>query len=189
MKKLILTFLISLLSLSAFAQKDVTKFLGIPVDGTKSEMIRKLKAKGFRSTTYDRNTLEGEFNGYKVEIIIQTNNNKVWRIVVMDKKPLTTSNIKTRFNNLCYQFNNNAKYYASYNNSLIPESENIDYEILVNKKKYQALYYQQEENTTNDNTSNTFMKCVWFTFAGDYDEYTLAIYYENLYNKANGEDL
>lgn len=27
-------------SIGVFAQKDVTKFLGIPVDGTKSEMIQ-----------------------------------------------------------------------------------------------------------------------------------------------------
>ena len=29
------------------AQKDVTKFLGIPVDGTKAEMKKKLQEKGF----------------------------------------------------------------------------------------------------------------------------------------------
>ena len=32
-------------STTVFAQKEVTKFLGIPVDGYKSEMIQKLKAK------------------------------------------------------------------------------------------------------------------------------------------------
>lgn len=61
-----------------FAQKkDVTKFLGIPVDGTKTEMIQKLKAKGF---TYNQrlDCLEGEFNGREVKIFVVTNNNKVY---------------------------------------------------------------------------------------------------------------
>lgn len=57
---------------SMYAQKDVTKFLGIPVDGTKSEMIQKLKAKGF---TYNsvKDMLEGEFNGSEVQIAVVTN--------------------------------------------------------------------------------------------------------------------
>ena len=70
MKRLIFSLLISLITISAFAKKDVTKFLGIPVDGTKSEMIQKLKAKGFKSSYYDNEILEGEFNGRSVKIFI-----------------------------------------------------------------------------------------------------------------------
>ncbi len=68
---------------TCLAQKDVTKFLGIPVDGTKSAMIQKLKAKGF---TYNqrRDCLEGEFNGRTVYLHVVTNNNKVYRIMVKD---------------------------------------------------------------------------------------------------------
>ena len=56
----------------AYAQKDVTTFLGIPVDGYKNEMKQKLIAKGF---TYDSNNdlFEGEFNGYDVNVYIATN--------------------------------------------------------------------------------------------------------------------
>ena len=34
------------------AQMDVTKFLGIPVDGNKSDMMSKLKSKGFTQSPY-----------------------------------------------------------------------------------------------------------------------------------------
>jgi hypothetical protein len=63
------------------AQKDITKFMGIPVDGFKKDMIQKLKAKGFE---YDNeiDLLTGEFNGEKVNIFVATQSNKVWRIVV-----------------------------------------------------------------------------------------------------------
>ncbi len=55
---------------------DVTRFLGIPIDGTRSEMISKLKAKGFTSVP-GTDMLEGEFNGKNVYVNVQTNNRKV----------------------------------------------------------------------------------------------------------------
>ena len=145
MKKLIFTLLISLFALNVVAQKDVTKFLGIPVDGTKAEMIRKLKAKGFKSTTYDREILEGEFNGYDVTVHIATTNNKVSRIMVCDKNNVNESTIRIRFNNLCHQFNNNGKYIA-YNNFTIPDSEDISYNMSINNKRYEAIFYQLIDN-------------------------------------------
>ena len=50
MKKLLSLFVMLMLSIALHAQHNVTKFLGIPVDGTKASMIQKLKNKGF---TYD----------------------------------------------------------------------------------------------------------------------------------------
>ena len=78
----------------------MTKFLGIPVDGYKPAMIEKLKAKGFTSTTWDKDALEGEFNGTEVLLSIATNNNKVWRIMLADKINQGETDIKIRFNKL-----------------------------------------------------------------------------------------
>ena len=106
--------------ISAYAQNDVTKFLGIPVDGTKSEMIRKLKEKGFvYDQTNDR--LTGEFNGTNVNIYVVTTNNKVSRIMVCDENMTNETNIRIRFNNLCYQFKNNSNY-ISFGDYTIPLS-------------------------------------------------------------------
>ena len=44
-KKTVWLFMLVILPAALFAQKDVTKFLGIPVDGGKSEIIQKLKDK------------------------------------------------------------------------------------------------------------------------------------------------
>ena len=72
MKNLLLSVALMIVSISSYAQeKDVTKFLGIPIDGTKSEMIAKLKGKGFTQVNYDQNIiLEGEFNGREVYIFV-----------------------------------------------------------------------------------------------------------------------
>ena len=40
-------------------------------------MIKKLKEKGFVSSEYDKEMLEGEFNGTDVYVHVVTNNNKV----------------------------------------------------------------------------------------------------------------
>jgi hypothetical protein len=126
---------------SAREQKDVTKFLGIPVDGSKYEMMQKLKAKGFTSTSFDKDILEGEFNGTDVYLGVATNNNKVWRIYVYDKNTMDEGQIKIRFNNLCQQFENNEKY-TTIDNCAISDDEDISYEMLVNKKEYNAMYPQ-----------------------------------------------
>lgn len=188
MKKFIFTLFLSAIAFTMVAQKDVTKFLGIPVDGTKSEMIRKLKAKGFKEIPYSDGILKGEFNGFDVEIYIMTNNNKVWRLIVADQNSMDANNIKSRFNNLHYQFAQNPKY-LSVSDFTIPETEDISYETLVNKKQYQAAFYQKALDNTGDFTKTTSMKQVWFTIIENYSEFKLAIYYENLYNQANGEDL
>ena len=126
-----------------YAQKDVTRFLGIPVDGSKSEMIQKLKAKGYRyNSTLD--CLEGEFNGSQVYLSVVTNNNKVWRIVVMDAVPSNEADIRIRFNALCRQFKNNQRYIPVSPSSdyYLSEDEDISYNMTVNNKRYEVAYNQ-----------------------------------------------
>ena len=99
MKRIILMMIAMMISFSSFAQnKDVTKFLGIPVDGTKTEMKQKLIAKGFVPKKMgDLEWLEGEFNGTDVQAFIVTNNNKVWRIMLADKNRVDEAQIKNTF--------------------------------------------------------------------------------------------
>lgn len=127
---------------SLFAEeKDVTKFLGIPIDGFKPDMIEKLKAKGYKyNSTWDR--LEGEFNGRDVYISVVTNNNKVYRICVFDQYGVSETDIKIRFNALCQQFENNKRYFKLEETQTLSQSEDISYQMTVNKKRYQASYYQ-----------------------------------------------
>ena len=124
------------------AQNDVTTFLGIPVDGFKSEMKQKLVSKGFVPKKVGTNEfLEGEFNGTDVQVFIATNNNKVYRIMLCDAETRNETNIKIRFNNLVRQFENN-KRYVSLKKYTLSDEENISYEISVNKKNYDAIFYQ-----------------------------------------------
>ncbi len=180
MKKFIGFAAVLLFSAVLYAQKDVTEFLGIPVDGTKQQMIENLKAKGF---VYDSqaDVLSGEFNGEDVSISIQTQGNKVWRVVVIDKIPRDETQIKIRFNKLVRQFENKESYleckapYWAYDikasalqegllskeeipeifddflyDQKISDNENIGNGIMINKKKYQALFHQLSKSIDED---------------------------------------
>lgn len=149
MKKLVIVMIAMMVSFASFAQnKDVTKFLGIPVDGTKTEMKQKLIAKGFVPKKMgNEEWLEGEFNGTDVRVWIVTNNNKVYRIFLSDKITVDEAQIKIRFNRLVEQFENNKRYCAFGDYSLSDE-EDISHEMLVNNKIY-AAYYSQDPDFEN----------------------------------------
>lgn len=157
MKQILTLGLAMMLSVAAFAQKDATKFLGIPVDGTKTSMIQKLKSKGFTYNT-TRDYLEGEFNGRSVHVVIATNNNKVWRIMVEDAVPTNETNIKIRFNTLCRQFEKNGKYMPQDFVGEFEISEDVDlsYEMVVNKKRFQAAYYQVDEKDMDSTSAREY---------------------------------
>ena len=178
MKKILIVLLLTAISVSAFSQ-NVIKFLGIPVDGTKKEMISKLQEKGYE---YDSaaDLLFGEFNGKNVFISVQTVNNRVWRIVVADDKMNTDeTNIKIRFNRLFEQFSNNVKYEVADGN-IIDDKEDISYEITVNEKRYDAAFTLKDKSIHG---------VVWYMIAEQYGKYGIYIFYENPDNAANGDDL
>lgn len=225
MKKILSIVVLLMTSLALFAQKDVTQFLGIPIDGFKPEMIKKLKAKGYVSSSFDKDILEGEFNGTQVNIHIATNNNKVCRIMVCDANNISETDIKIRFNKLCHQFKNNSKY-ITFDDYTIPDNEDISYEMSVNNKRYEAIFYQQMsaidstqitndlravvlkkyteeelENPTEEIKNDIIkmsvsyamdmvsMRPVWFMISEHYGKYYITMFYDNEYNRANGEDL
>lgn len=227
MKHLLTILLLILSTLLAAAQSNnagTLKFMGIPIDGTKKNMITQLKAKGFWYDTYNH-CLKGQFNGKDVMIYVVTNHNVVDRIYVA--YPLESeSQVITEYNILLDQFNRNKKYIANENNEMIPADEDLSYEMTVRNKKYGASFFyvspdlfSEEEidqiHQLNDKmTGMSFEEIqameqamsdplqinmtqwmsllygnVWFTIHERYGKYQIGIYYDNLKNRPNGEDL
>ena len=182
MKKILILAMTVILSLGAFAQREVTKFLGIPVDGTKQSMIQKLKAKGF---TYDqqKDRLYGEFNGAEVSISVQTNGNKVWRIAITDEIGRNENQIRIRFNNLVNQFENNNKYMPYKKDSqTLSDNENIGHEISVNDKQYAAIFYQYSKDAPEFSDILTLQKEYGERYAKELKEYLSQFTEEQLEN-------
>lgn len=228
MRRLLILMVAAVMAAGVMAQeKYPTKFLGIPIDGTKKEMIRKIEAKGFIYHE-EKDYLTGEFNGTEVNIYIVTNNNKVYRIMVAEQQTCSEGQIRIRFNNLMQQFKDNPKYMSyKLGQDFIPRDEDISYQISVNNKMYDANYVQQthELDTTTLQQDMLYIvehidqylpksmlaemdqemlakycvieayikqyekNMVWFRICEFRGEYYLTLYYDNLYNKANGEDL
>lgn len=142
MKQLLLLILSLFINVSVFAQTDVTKFLGIPVDGPKSKMVKALKAKGFKQNYIgDNEYFSGRFNGMDVHVYISLESGKVSRLMVCDENTMSEGDIKIRFNRLCQQFKDNGKY-LYLDDFIISDDEDISYEMTVNNKRYEALFYQ-----------------------------------------------
>ncbi len=196
MRKFLTLLAMIAISASVFAQKEVTKFMGIPVDGSPTEMIKKLKAKGFKTDEkfmqpikqglidWDGpEVLTGRFNGEKVLLGLLVEQNKVWRICISDKNTRDETQIKIRFNTLVRQFENNDKYVYFYEQT-IADDEDISYQMTVNKKQYEAYFAQKGEDGTIDKK-----RIVWFCISQRSDGYLIDMFYENEYNRADGSDL
>lgn len=234
MKKLFPFCFSLLLVFFSQAQKtaDVTKFLGIDVDGSKTEMIRKLKAKGFKPSVENKEFLVGTFNGQKVRLLIGTYKDKVDRIMVADQDASELADVRARFNKLVHQFESSDKYMPPAVDFSIDKDEDMQYEMIANNKQYEAAFYQKPDLARID--TNAMIKAVYEqmltkytkeqldnpplelkeqidadrkTLAGIYaldlisnkvvwfciDEfnglYYISIYYDNVYNMPDGEDL
>lgn len=263
MKKALLITLFTLLSAVCFGQNGgPLKFLGIPIDGSEAQFDAKLKSKGF---TYNPITesYKGQFNGSSVNVIIHTNHNLVDRVYVAFPDQ-TEENIRIEFNRLLAQFKNNDKYMDLCMNEEISDDDDISYEMIVNKKRYQATFnyfdfdrdpiafmdalldkfsefytaeqlsklkaiikkaveapedqmealkaemlaemqkmgLEQNENAEPDPDKAvkfliTYFEGlrsladgeVWFMIHESYGQYQIGLYYDNLHNKAHGEDL
>ena len=196
MRKFLTLLAMIAISASVLAQKEVTKFMGIPVDGSPTEMIKKLKAKGFKTDEgFMRDVkrglidldgpevLTGRFNGEKVRVFLVVEQNKVRRIYLADKNTRDETQIKIRFNTLVRQFENNDKYVYFYEQT-IADDEDISYQMAVNKKRYEATFLQKGEDGTVDEK-----RMVWFCISQRSDGYCIYMYYDNEYNRADGSDL
>ena len=194
MRKFLTLLAMIAISASVLAQKEVTKFLGIPVDGSPTEMIKKLRAKGFKTDgdfmkavklgllDWDGpEVLIGRFNGTKVGVYIAVETNKVWRIYLEDKGNRDETQIKIRFNTLVRQFEGNGKYVPYFDEQTIADDEDISYQMTVNKKQYQAGFVQKGEDGMVD-----LKRIVWFTIGEGYE---IEMFYDNKYNEADGSDL
>ena len=198
MRKFLTLLAMIAISASLFAQKEVTKFMGIPVDGSPTEMIKKLKAKGFK-TDEDvmqavklgiidldgSEVLTGRFNGERVSVFLGVEQNKVWRICLIDKYSCDETQIKIRFNTLVRQFEGNGKYVPyGVDEQTIADDEVISHQMTVNKKRYDAYFLQKGEDGTIDEK-----RMVWFCISQRSDGYYICMYYDNKYNRADGSDL
>ena len=184
--KVIKGIAISMLMFIAMSLNAQVKFLGIPVDGTRSEMIQSLTQKGYIYNKF-KDYVMGEFNGNNVIIQVIEYKGKVGRIVVEDATPSNETDIIIKYNNLIEQFDNNGKYIGE--NAKISKKENLSYEMSHNHNRYEAVYYQKSVDDKDLEESELYKRKVWVMLRKTNQGYKILIYYDNVSNIPNGEDL
>ena len=179
------------------SRSDITLFKGIPIDGTKEQMVNVLRKQGFRDTKetlrYLRTgfyglesgeLLSGEFNGMQVIVSVIENKGKVCGIGVIEDLKRNEAQIKRAFNDLVEQFNNHKNYSPDKENQKISASEEIRYGLSIYNKEYRAIFYQKGlDGETSEKRKVIVSLC------GDGSDFRLLMYYENGFNAADGSDL
>ena len=184
MKRTLILFSLIIISLITKAQNDATLFLGIPMQGTKSSMIQKLKEKGF---TYNnqKDHLVGWFNDEKVYINIITQNQKIVEILVTDINNRNRFEIIQRFNALVNQFETNNNYSFSFGKQRLPNN--------IEPAGKSAVFFQKDKQYKSlpDGNKRILIEIRKLNNMNPFAEplYYIVLHYENNYNKSNGSDL
>ena len=145
-----------------FASSEIIKidenafaFMGVPIDGSKYQMITALEGKGFeRDIAGDQMT--GMFNGEKVKLNISTNHGMVDRILVEYPYCSEANDTRVKYNTLLSRFNRNDKYVCINPRKDIPANENIALCIIENSKKYDAIYFSLKSENIAEQWTESF---------------------------------
>lgn len=180
MKKFLFIILIAIINNITTAGQNAIEFLGIPVDGSREEMVRNIISKGFKYHDYSVvDGLIGEFNGEDVVIRLETVNNKVYRVNISETTLRNRSEAKIHFNDMYKQFMNSGKYTLAWGKP-IDENVDITYEMNAFGKQFDVGFAPKDKSVNGR---------VWYSLVKICGRYSIVIYYENLDNAANGSEL
>lgn len=174
MKKIVFAFLMTLAPMSLLAQKNITTFMGIPVNGTKSSVVAKLKSRGFVKDGHD--CLKGEIENIPYLVRVMTDRGRVYRISVVEEKGTDDVSLAVaRYNSLLDWFRKDSNYTEYEYNPYIYPSDNLKYEKKIADGWYYAEFFQKEE-------PQLYSRLVSFRITDEYGDYRIERCYENIYN-------
>ncbi len=146
--RLFFVILFCLFCVNIFAQRDVTTFLGVPIDGAKDELLEKLKDKGWLPSMKGSDVLHGQFEKIDLELRVVTYNDTVYRIVLSDRSTFDEKEIITRYNMLCDYFLESHRYSGNASQKL-SETMDLTYEMKTMNRHIDAVFYQMPDMTTD----------------------------------------
>lgn len=206
MRKLTFTLLM-FMTLSLNAQNDgVIKFMGIPIDGSKSEMIDKLQEKGFapiqvlidlenaqnevirqggeipEGRIRERDGeyfMRGYFDGKDSKVIIVSYNNKVYQIMVVIDNPYNELNAKIQFDLYVEQLSKKYTLFYNFAKDILDKDLTMPFDNPI-KAVFTTAYDESDKPHGMITLEMSHPR---------YQEFYLAFRYYNMDNMPNGEDL
>ena len=149
-------------------------FVGVPIGGTKSQMIKALETKGFEVDYKEEMT--GMFNGEEVTVKISTNRGIVDRILVEYPVHFNVNDNRIKYNMLLSRFNRNAKYVSVNPRTEIPADEEIFWKLNANSKYYDAVYFYLQKGIDAGQWVDRFKK----EFQKQYNKPLTGLSYEEM---------
>lgn len=138
-------------------------FLGVPVDGTKSDIINALTSKGF-AYDMDEDGMFGEFMGESAFVHLSENKaGKVCRLMVyFHTKESAKENIEV-YNKLINRFNaDSTTYWSFYEEELLAENANLDSLLNIGENIWADYLLSQQIDTA------AYLKNVFATMLSKY---------------------
>ena len=149
-RSFVLTVMFLMITVTAIGKVEITRFLGIPVDGPKDEMVMNLKAKGYTYNS-DEDYFTGYYFGHPVYLFIQTNNEKVSRIILYDVIQRNEEEIKYRFNDIYTQFITSDRYERmNKRDKSLTADYDLAYEMKFHKYLHKAVFKQVKAVETDE---------------------------------------
>ncbi len=178
MKKIITTALMTSLLLTANAQKSITTFMGITVDGSVKEMRQQLLKNGFQEA--DKGIMKGQINGDGYFLFITADNEKVSQLALVEEKG--TNDVRTiidKYNRLIEEYREN-KYYTEYehNNTIALESKNTCSNY-IHSGWYYAEFFQVCEQ-------QEYSRRISLRISDEFGDYRIITTFDNIYNMQKG---
>ena len=182
MKKSIVTFFVLVVTLVSFAQNDTEHltFKGVPIDGTLSEYVKKMKSAGFEYLEggIDYAVLQGDFAGFKdCNVLIYTLDaiNVVSKICVLFPECNVWSSLEQNYNllksMLSQKYGVPTEVVEQFQNSPVPKTNNDKlFELSMDRCTWYTLY-----ETPKGDIKLSLQK-------GDYGKYFVSLMY---YDKIN----
>lgn len=126
------------------ASEMLMTFLGSPIKGNKEKVLEMIASKGF--VVKNALNITGDFYGEKVKISTMgsTDNEWIsWLRVAPDWNDFKDApSAKERFRKLYEIYSNDPNYQPDQRNMAIRDSEDVEFMIVENKKKYRARFYE-----------------------------------------------
>lgn len=175
MKKILTSAIAFLITLTVSAHQSITTFMGIPVKGSEKAMRTKLKAKGFEES--DKNILKGMLEGKEHFLFINTNNNSVCQLVLVEEESINNANAAVdKFNSLLEEYRNDEKRYTEYKyNYPIPDRDEYTNKGYIAGGCYYAEFFQV------CNPQN-YSRRISLRISDEYSGYRIVKTYDNVYN-------
>lgn len=175
MRKLFAT-IVTALMFGVVAYSQTIAFLGIPIDGSLKSFNTQLKNRGYEYSP-PLDVYYGVFNGKDVLCKSMDNHGEVWRVYVRYDISQEERYIASEYNTLIKMFQDSAKYHESYTTAVTDASE-LYTDIKIHGKIYESSFLTPDEKG-----------CVWFGLFYERGYYYIGLFYDNLNNSPNGEDL